>query len=81
MVALSASKLVCFAIASIEPDTFATCASAEPTALKRASIRSTAATSSEMWLTAVSTAPRDCAISPTAADAVDCTACDALAIS
>jgi len=34
-----------------------------------------------MWLTAVSTALRDCAISPTAADVVVCTACDALAIS
>ncbi len=42
---------------------------------------STAATSSEMWLTAASTAPRDCAISPTAADGVVCTACDALAMS
>ena len=53
MVALSASRLVCFAIASIEPETFATCDRAEPTALSRASMRPTASTSSAMCLTAV----------------------------
>src|SRR5436190_17448670 len=41
IVALSASRLVCFAIASIEPETFATCDRAEPTALSRASMRPT----------------------------------------
>ena len=35
MVAFSASRLVCFAIASIDPDTLATCASAVPTAPRR----------------------------------------------
>ena len=59
IVALSASRLVCFAIASIEPETFATCDRAEPTALSRASMRPTASTSSAMCLTAVSTALRD----------------------
>jgi hypothetical protein len=81
MVALSAKRLVCLAIASIEPETLATWLSAAPTAASRASIRPTAATSSAMWLTAVWTTRRDSAIWPAAADAVDCTACDALAMS
>ena len=80
MVALSANRLVCLAIASIDPETFATCASAVPTDPSRASMRPTAATSSAMCRTAVSTAARDWVISVTAEVVADCTACDALAI-
>jgi hypothetical protein len=55
------------AIASIDPDTLATCASALPTAPSLVSIRPTASISSAICLTAVSTAARDWVISPTAA--------------
>ena len=69
------------AIASIEPETFATCDSAEETAPSRLSIRPTASISSAMCCTAVSTAVRDCVISPTAANVADCTAFEAPAMS
>ena len=68
MVAFSASRLVCLAIASIEPDTLATCASAVPTEPSRRSMRPTASISAAICWTAVSTAARDWVISPTAAD-------------
>ena len=45
MVAFSASRLVCLAIASIDPDTLATCASAVPTEPSRRSMRPTASIS------------------------------------
>ena len=81
MVALSASRLVCLAIASIEVETFATPASAEETAPSRLSMRPTASISSAMCRTAVSTAVRDWVISSTAAEVADCTAFDAPAMS
>jgi hypothetical protein len=81
MVAFSASRLVCLAIASIDPDTLATCVSAVPTEPRRSSMRPTASINSAMCRTAVSTAWRDCVMSSTAADAADCTAREALAIS
>src|SRR5579883_748299 len=81
MVALSASRLVCRAIASIEVETFATCASAEDTAESRPSMRPTASTSSAMWRTAVSTTLRDWVISFTASALADCTVFEASAMS
>src|SRR6266700_2946372 len=62
MVAIKARRLVCFAIASIAPETFATSASALPTAPSRVSMRPTASISSAICLTAPSTAPRDAVI-------------------
>jgi len=50
MVAFSANRLVCLAIASIDPDTLATCASAVPTEPRRASMRPTASISSAIML-------------------------------
>ncbi len=74
MVAFSASRLVCLAIASIDPDTLATCASAVPTEPRRRSMRPTASINSAICWTAVSTAARDWVISPTAAEVAVCTA-------
>ena len=80
MVAFSASRLVCFAIASIEPETLATWESAEDTAPSLFSMRPTASISSAMCLTAVSTASRDWVMSSTAAEAAVCTDFEASAM-